>query len=193
MRRLLVGVICCFVAVVWASPAQAQTAGFKGGLVRAELDGEPEEPGATFERKSGWAAGLFVRFGIGPLALQPEVLYVRRGSAVEGPTVAESAELQMDFVEVPVLLRLGSGGTALYGGGYGALKVDAKAVSDSAELDLSSEIEDFDYGVLFGVSLGLGKFEVEGRYTMGLQNLIKDPAAPELKNRTISALASFSF
>lgn len=193
MRKLSIGVVCCFLALVWALPAEAQSVGIKGGLVWADLDGETEDPETTLERKSGWAAGVFARFGIGPLALQPEVLYVRRGAAVEGPGVVGSPELQMDFVEVPLLLRLGSGGTALYGGGYGAAKVDAKAVSDDAELDLSSEIEDFDYGVVAGVSLGLGKFEIEGRYSYGLRNLVVDPAAPELKNRALSVLGAFTF
>lgn len=192
MRKLL-GITVCSLALVWAASAEAQTAGLKLGRVMSEFDGDAEA-GATFERRGDWAAGLFLRFGIGPVSLQPEVLYTQRGSKVTG---TGAGEFEMTYLEVPMLLRIGSGATALYGGGYGALKIDAKfvttAVDPPTELDISAEVEDFDYGVVFGVGIGFGSVELDGRFTMGLAPLFKDPAAPEIKHRAISILTGITF
>lgn len=192
MKRTLLGLGCCFLAVLWAGPVEAQT-GVKGGLVWAELKQDPEAPDDAFGRRSGWAGGIFMRFDLGPLTGQTEALYTQRGAEIGGEGVVGDPEIQMTFVEVPVLLRLGSGGTALYGGGYGAVKLDAKLVTDDSEVDLAPEIEDLDYGLVFGASIGLGAVEIEGRTTIGLRNLAKDPNVPEIKHRAISVLAGISF
>lgn len=191
MRKSLIGVVCCLVVLVWALPAQAQTVGLKAGLVRASLDGDTGEAGTGFKRRSDWAAGAFARFKLGPAALQSEVLYVRRGADVSG--AGDGNSLRMDFVEVPVLLRLGSNDSSLYAGGYGAFKVSAKAMTAGMETDLSSDIEDFDYGLVFGISLGFGEFELDGRYSHGLQDLLKDPGAPQIKNRALMLLLGYTF
>lgn len=195
MRKLLLGTTICLLAVTWAGMAEAQTAGIKFGRIWSEFDGETGSADESFARRSDWAAGLFLRFGLGPMALQAEALYAKRGTELEG--APGNPEVRMTYLEVPLLLRIGSGATALYGGGYGARKLDAIASDELSgsriETDISSEIEDFDYGLMFGVSLGFGAVEIDGRYTMGMANLVKDPAAPELKHRAISVLAGITF
>lgn len=196
-KHLFAIVICLLVTLVWAVPAEAQTAGLKFGRVWSEFDGETGVPDTTFERRSAWTAGLFLRFSLGVVSIQPEVLYAQRGTRVDGVATTDEARIETTYVEVPILLRIGSGSTSLFGGGYGALKIDAKAVEEVGdmreEFDLGPDIENFDYGVVFGASIGLGGIDLEGRYTLGLAELFTDPAAPEVKHRALSVLLSHTF
>lgn len=197
MKRLawVIVVVVALTALWIPSTAEAQT-GIKFGRAFSKFD-DSEDSGVEYERRSDWTGGLFTRFGFGPLALQPEVLYTRRGAKARGEGVVGEPEIRITYIEAPVLLRLGRGATALYGGGYGAVQLDAEAFDsadpDATEVDVSDDLEELDYGIVFGLGIGFGKFEIDGRYTLGLRNLVKDPGAPEIKNRGLSVFGAFTF
>ncbi|HEX2167081.1 MAG TPA: outer membrane beta-barrel protein, partial [Longimicrobiales bacterium] len=57
------------------------------------------------DNATGFMGGGFVRFGVGRLGIQPEVLSVTKGAEFEGPENSEIA-LNIEYVAVPILLHL---------------------------------------------------------------------------------------
>ncbi len=175
--------------------------GLKAGISFAQHVGT-EERDMDYEVSSSWrvglAAGLFLEFPItSRFSIQQELLYVQKGSSqdigvdiLEIPTVLH-VTYDMDYIEIPVLLRLswvkwergdlfGMAGTVL------ALKVKDRyrlegSVTDGVETvplyadsDMS-EVDMFDFGLAYGLGLEfpfLGRAAVlEYRFTMGMNTL----------------------
>jgi len=182
--------------------AGAQTAvGVKGGLAVSNITGDSEEqPDWLF----GWSAGGFVGIHLAPgLYLQPEVLYTRKGSKLtEGGSTAKT---NLDYVEIPVLLRLSPEaakiGFDLFGGIAPALRTRARFVFEGGgeldgledlDTDISDLITKWDVGVVVGAGFHLGPVTTEFRWTEGLMNIIENPESGEsAKNRSISVLIGF--
>jgi hypothetical protein len=151
--------------------------------------------------------GVFFSFGLGPVAIQPEILYVRMGTSLvfEGT----GPEFRLDYIQVPLLLKLsvipaGPIRPFICGGGYGSylLKargvwfVDGLVVGDP--VDMGEDYTKYDYGVIGGVGLTFKlpgiSISFEGRYNYGLMNIISDPPVGEaLKNRSMMALVGIGF
>lgn len=202
MKRLVVLVSLCAVILVPTGDAVAQSLGFKAGLQWSEFDGDSGDPDIRFTRREAKVGGIFFRIGLPFVAIQPEILYSQRGTEVLDAGILDPAfetTLELDYIEVPVLLRLGFL-PGLYVGPYGAVRVNAKAVSGVegalSEIDIADSVEDYDYGFVVGLGLNFGKIGVEGRYTQGLRNLLKDPgggATPDLKHRAFGLFANIGF
>jgi len=60
---------------------------------------------------TGWvrefAGGAFIRFRVGELVFQPEILVITKGGRIRTPFLLEDEELELnfDYIEVPVLVR----------------------------------------------------------------------------------------
>jgi hypothetical protein len=151
--------------------------------------------------------GIFFSFGFGPLAIQPEVLYVRMGGrdVIDG----SGSEFRFDYIQVPLLLKLkiiplGPMSPFICAGGYGSYLfrarevtlVDGVVVGDPA--DLGENYEKYDYGVVGGGGLKFKlpgiSISIEGRYNYGLKNILTDPGPGEsFKNRSMMALIGIGF
>jgi hypothetical protein len=94
------GILVC--ACLHAQAAGGAEIGVKGGLVRASV------PGEVWSAANGFEIGGFFSLATGrSLALQPEVIFVRRAMAGEisdGVATIRSTTT-LDYVEVPVLLK----------------------------------------------------------------------------------------
>ena len=203
MKRLMLAACLLAVTVLPATPALAQDVGAKAGFLWGQLRGDDGNPSTSYSNRRDWSAGIFTRFGAGPVMLQPEVLYSRRGARLEidGAPDLES-RFRLDYLEVPVLLRLGGGSTSVYVGGYGALKISAKAESrptdgDWTGVNISDQIETFDYGVLAGIAMDFGKFGIDARYILGMRRLFKSTEegidAPDLKHGGVAVYTTLRF
>jgi hypothetical protein len=207
MKKL--SVICLVALFAAVSVPQALNAGvgFKAGYSWSTLSLTSTEPlPFSLGTLSSFAGGMSFSAGLGFLSIQPEILYVRMGSLYEVDAL-NSLEFRNDYIQVPVLLKLsiipvGPIQPFLCAGGYGAYLIKAKGVMKidgvPQEEDMSDNYQRFDYGVVGGLGLafklpGIG-LSIEGRYTYGLQNLVKDPAAGDsMKNQCWLALAGISF
>jgi hypothetical protein len=173
--------------------------GIKGGYSLSKFSlTSTEPPPFTFGNLPFYTGGIFFNLKLGPLAIQPEVLYTRMGAkyAVD----ADSLEYRFDYVQVPVLLKLsviplGPIRPVIYAGGYGSYLFKATGVMTE---DLIDQFQKYDYGVVGGVGvdfkLPMITISIEGRYNYGLMNVLKDPLAGEsLKNRSMMALVGIGF
>lgn len=155
-----------------ATPAAAQVGvGIKGGLVFPDFSSDD----FNADNRNGWQAGLFVggnRDGV--LGVQGEINYVRKEVADE----LGLGEVQLSYVQIPVLLRLNAGsrsrgGAALYG--IVGPSFSAKVGESISGFDFDTDaFEGVDIALMFGGGVELGRFLVEGRYSRGLRQVNKN-------------------
>jgi hypothetical protein len=208
-------------ATVTAAGAAAQddgaAFGLKGGLSLASFRGD----GASYEsrdqvldpgRRTGIVVGAFVALPVGrTVAIQPEALYVQKGATY---TAAPGAELlyQVDYLEVPLLLklRLGSGSTrgALLAGPAAGFRLNGTVIARSpgeeeSTADVSDMLRSVDWGLVLGAGVdfaaGSGALGLEARYTWGLTDLGKEPGPGQTRgsfnprNGVLSLLVGYAF
>ena len=186
-------------AVAGAVPAQAQAPGAEAappppsgslanvqiglrlGYSRYTLHGSEADlraavPGSAFEPGQFGCAGLVVRGRVaGPLALQGEMLYLRRGGRYTQPFFGDAEPFEEHSLQVPLLLSLRLlrlGPLALRAeGGYAAHLALSGPVINEAAYPVGTRFED--KGVTFGPAVGgeigwtVGSREyfLHGRYT----------------------------
>ncbi len=209
-NRIALLAIACSIALAPAGAgAQEITLGAKGGLNVSDLSvDDPADPDFGFDSQTDFLAGAFAQFGIGSIfAVQPEVLYSRRGAKSRDEDPA--TKLNLDYVEIPLLLmaRLGSRESPMYPILYAGPSVafetrcsvtgegDGSSVSldcDNPQLDGALETTKTNFGLVFG-----GGFEIlysrltiqlDARYNLGLTNLndADDAADVSVKSRAWS-------
>jgi Outer membrane protein beta-barrel domain len=144
---------------------------------------------ANLESTNSWEAGIF--FGgnrNGVVGVMGEVLYAKKGFALSGKTT------DLYYLEIPILVRLniGSGnknkgviGYALVGP---AFDVNLKAQQDG--IDVKSNYESLDIGILGGAGIEVSRFILEGRYNWGLMDVLKATGAlsSDLKSQSFAVL-----
>lgn len=196
-KRFIVGstlmaVLACSTAA-WAQVG----GGIKVGVNLATVSGFNDSDGSTSQR-TGLVAGGFVTVGLIPLvAFQPEVLFSMQGTKLHfsGSGISTDATAKIDYIQVPLLLRIGNSGKAaasLYGLVGPTFGILARARQDGE--DIKDELKDTDVGVVVGAGVSLSRFLIEGRYTYGLRDLnkVEDPGGAN-KNRVISVLFGLIF
>lgn len=223
------------IAVLMPAAASAQSAaiGFKGGVNFATFGGDDASSffgnfpgGLGFElglsNRTAFVVGGFVTLQLDDyFALQPELLYVSRGTQIDmegsvfGVPFSEEATFTINYIEIPVLAKLTipTGTPAipfLYAGPSLAIKAGEATFETSSpdsepEEDFDDDIKSTDFGVALGGGLGLnlggGMLSFDVRYTLGLSTIVKsqedeednDDDELDLMNRSLSLSLGFSF
>lgn len=205
---------------VAAAPVSAQMMGgrsmqigVKGGLNFSKPS--VEAPEADISTRTAAGGGVFLSIPIGGIYLQPELLYSQKGAKVTAGDGSDiDLTLKMDYIEIPVLLRvpLGSGSSVspyLLGGGAvsfeasckfsgesGGISIDVDCDGNDYELELQRKSTDFSAVVGAGVAIpaGSGAVILEGRYTLGLVDLNDSGDSNDsFKNRAGSVFVGYSF
>lgn len=194
-----------------SAPAQGQVdvrPGLTFGVNLANFGGEDASSSSNVERRRGVVAGGFLLIDVaGPLALQPELLYVQKGQRAEGDTFQGTVTItsKVDYIELPMLVKLqvpvaGPITPTVFGGPSVGVNVNAsEEVSRdgrSATQDFDDEIESTELGVHLGagldISTGTGILTVDVRYQLGVNNIVSEGPG-ELKNRGIGIVGGFAF
>lgn len=191
------------IAVLFLGTTAWSQVGIKAGINLASLSQDPDEENYE-DYKSvsilGFQGGLTFELPVaGPLAIQPELLFIQKGGKSEF-IINESNKLvttvTYNYVEVPVLLKLKLGNTDgdglgfyLLGGPFAGYSLGGKSKQELtilgqttvSEQDIDYDDEDFeekrlDWGASFGAGLHFGKLFVDARYNLGVNNLLDDDA-----------------
>jgi len=185
-----------------AAPAAAQTIGFKIGPTFSKLDIEDADDDAI-DGLTSFGGGGFIRFGMGGLNLQAEVLAITKGLSVENLIGEEDAEFELTYVEIPLTAMFSLGnGPYVFAGPYVGFEVSCSGtfgdLSGACDENDGSRKET-DFGLTGGlgihVPLGPGSLLLEGRYTHGLSNLndSQDPADQgDVKTRYFGAFVGYA-
>jgi opacity protein-like surface antigen len=213
IRMLATIAVAAGALFTFQSALHAQTIGFKVGQTFSKLDAEDDDDvEQDFLKK--FAGGGFIRFGLGGLGMQAELLAVTKGfktSDEDADFGNAEASLKLDYIEVPVLLRfgLGSGTVSPYvmAGPTFSFETGCSFELESADFDGSVDCEDdnadlfkrkkFDLGATGVAGLefkaGPGALLLEGRFTQGLTNISDEDSSGSIKNHSFAILAGYSF
>jgi hypothetical protein len=174
--------------------------GIRAGLNLASVHGDDVSfDDVSPENRVAFSGGLFAGIRITPsFLIQPEVLYTQKGARYEA--AGEEAELELDYLEVPVLLkgRFGSGTArpSVFVGPAVAFKVSGKTRFRGEEEDVE-DVKGTDFGIVFGAGLdfaaGSGAFTIDARYTLGLTTLADSPDPDDVKNGAWTFSVGYAF
>ncbi len=152
--------------------------GVKGGVNFATITGDDID---SPDSRTSFHVGALAEFPISDMfSIQPEVMYSGKGFDFEFEgTDGDNAELQLDYIDVPVLAKIyvTEGLSFEVGPQFSFLvneEADFNPNSDDGDIVLD-EAESFDFGVAGGVTFltNIGLF-ASGRYTMGLVDVYQD-------------------
>jgi hypothetical protein len=175
--------------VVLASPASAQSGGIKGGFLYSTL--KFDEASDVFDSHNGWTVGIF--FGSKKdraVGIQGELNLLQKGA--EDP----AGPVKLYYLQLPVLLRVGTGGSVRVYGITG-VAFDFKVGESSPDFAIVQEWNGVDVGFVGGGGVEFGFFLVEARGTWGLKNIAKSFLSPfegdSVKSNTFAIQAGFRF
>lgn len=212
MNRRLALVLLTLPLLASLTVASAQagvTLGLKAGITTSQLGSSLVD----LKWRSGVGAGASLALDLTPnVAFAPELLWLRKGSTFTSTNVTIGSTtfgkietgIDIDYVEVPLLLRLqtgtaGSPRLMLEAGPTVAFKVsEALKTTGLVGISLASDqIESLDYGVAVGAGLRLPagglNWTFEARYEQGLANVSKLPFGGDLNNGSVQVLAGLEF
>ena len=224
MARAIITSVIIFTA---APCAQAQVRfGVQAGLTSAHFVAE-ENTVPTVDSRIGVCAGAFAGCELGPVvSLQLEMLYTEKGSEAagihnmaDGPSGQvlkheDRSVTRLSYLEMPLLLNLAISTPTrqvfkFYLGPYYSIRLAAEqsirnksmgtGISvDSTYYTAAAQFRGYDAGLMVGGTIPLGKFEIGGRYSMGLPEVIV-PVRTDFnttvnqKNRVIAVLLGYTF
>jgi hypothetical protein len=179
-----------------AQPATARVhLGALAGLTRTSLNGDAPL-GASYKHRLGFAGGLIGEVDLPQgmrLSIQP--MFQQRGTTVAYEVEGEkdprdSLSVRLDYVSVPVLLKVFSASGRMYATGgfeFGILQSAtlANLNADVPDEDAKNLFQDVDVALAFGLG-GVFPFDrwslwVEGRYSQSIPNLSRSGEDPETK------------
>jgi hypothetical protein len=219
MGGLVTAGVTALVVVAGAGRATGQDRGaafgFKGGVNFSSFHGSADlDTGDVLVapvRRTGLAGGAFLAIAAGPsVVIQPEVLFTQKGARYTRG--GDELTYEVDYLEVPLLLKLRLGGgsarVALFAGPAAGFTLTSKVVGRSGDGEESSndtkdQVRSVDWGLALGagvdIAAGSGTLTLEGRYTLGLSPLARDPEPDETrsgfdpKNGVVSLLLGYAF
>jgi len=189
MKKLFVASLI----VLFAVSANAQfKIGIQGGLNVANMKVDVDTKSLM-----GLRAGLIADISLGPIGIQPGVLFSQKGakySTIDG-------KLTLNYIDVPVYLlyKIGLPGAKVLlmaGPNFGyALNGKSTIGGSSTDVEFGSEnaqLKKLDLGLGFGAGVQILKLQGTVNYTMGLTNLSNDGTST-VKNNVISVSLAFFF
>jgi hypothetical protein len=186
LKTLFVGGVLSALIAAQAS-AQTFNIGLEAGANFSNFIGsDVSMMGGTIDSKLGFVGGGFLCLNFGEnFAVRPEILYAQKGAAISGT----STSVQMDYLEIPVLLKLSLGSPMV---NPGLLLGPTFAFNTVASVDghSISDINSSDIGIMGGVEVDFDKFLVSGRYELGLENVRKNV---NVQNGTLTFLVGYMF
>jgi hypothetical protein len=170
--------------------------GVRGGVViskqkfdQGNLDEDPKS-------KFGLDVAILytIPIGDGVLNLQPELHWMQKGSTLNDLNNGEDVSTTMNYLELPLLLRLNFGGSLklfAFGGPSIGYLLDVNSDDDFLKKE---DFEDTEFGLHLGAGVGFGSFEVDVRYMAGLSDVAEsDGDLGEVKNSGFGAGLTLKF
>lgn len=173
MKLLFKAVMICSLVMSYELASAQAAFGLKGGVNLTSL--KLDDPDASYDSRTGFHAGVFLRGKFDKVAIQPEVLlFTQRG---EGTFSLGKVEESFTYLSIPVILKfypigglnIQAGpqfgflldGERKYENAFGSIKEDIKDSYKSSDVSIS-----LGGGYDFGFGLGL-----DVRYNIGVKDI----------------------
>jgi opacity protein-like surface antigen len=181
-------ILLIFLTIILVSTTHAYGFKFMVGGHLAKYAVEPEGAGIEWKNKTGFLVGGGIElFSVPHISLDIDGFYFRKGSKVE--IIGVEADYTLDVISITPVIRVkflpGPSPYVLGGGEFSYIlthKLDG--------VDIKDTIKSFDYGLVFGagfqMSMPGASLYFEGRYHLGIANILKDPDPGEsLKTKAL--------
>lgn len=208
MNRTMILTAMLSLVLVGSTTTQAAEeiyGGFKGGVNFANQSVDPADSELS-DSRTGMALGGYVGIPVNQsFAVQPEALFTMKGD--EGSVGSVSGSTKLNYIEMPVLARVGfmtdaSARPSIYAGPSVGFNLSAKTETDTGsatdETDIKEETNPIDFGMVVGggVAFAMGESKrnvgLDLRYTMGLTNVNDSASADDVnvKNGVFTLMGS---
>jgi opacity protein-like surface antigen len=177
-------------------PAAAQSSGpgvgvgFKVGPNFADFSSDVLD----IDTRTGWHAGLFIggnRSGV--VGWQTEINWIRK----QGRIADIDQDIRIDYVQVPVLLRLNIGTESRQGFAFYAIAgpgFSFKVADEINGVTIDDAFEGTDVGLVAGAGVEITRVILEGRYEWGFRHINKNfTDVDEVKTRSFTFLVGIRF
>jgi opacity protein-like surface antigen len=170
-----------FLTIILVSTTHAYGFKFMAGGHLAKYAVEPEVVGDEWKNKTGVLVGGGIElFSVPNISLDIDGFYFRKGSKFKSGT--EELDYTLDVISITPLIRVkflpGPSPYVLGGGEFSYI-----LTHKSDDTDIKANYKSFDYGLVFGagyqMSMPGASLFFEGRYHLGLNNILKNPAPGE--------------
>ncbi|WP_269227566.1 porin family protein [Flavobacterium eburneipallidum] len=180
--------------------------GIKGGLNLSNIYTDDVDDNNVLP---SFNAGFYATLPITSfIAIQPEVLYSRKGSELtyDNAFVSGKAKFNLNYVEVPVLVKVNlTKNLNIHAGPYFAYLIDANIKNESSggtfdfeENYDNDDFNKFDAGISGGIGLDFDSIGIGARYNYGLTTIGKERTVggstytvPDGKNSSLSLYVAF--
>lgn len=194
MKSVFAVLTMAVVSVCGISSAQAVELGVLAGANMTNFSGDDAD-GAKMGMS--YAAGLSVTQGVGPIAVEADLLYVNRKVGFEAN---DDYYTKANYIQVPVIARyslmpmLSIGAGPVYSMGMGKLKAKNELGEGEAEFE-DANLKKGDLGAVLSLqakpSLGGFNLVADARYQMGLSSIAEGDGS--LKFNTFQLLVGTTF
>lgn len=195
MRKLNLIVIVSLLFLGTSAMAQETAFGLKGGLNLSEI--KIDDPEASYNSKTGYHAGIFVRSKFDKVAIQPELLlYTQRGD-FSGPGYTGNEDFT--YLTIPLMVKFYPvmGLNLQVGPQFGFLldgERTANTVFGTVKQDIKDQYESSDFAVSAGAgydfSFGLS---LDARYNIGVKDINNATNGDEAKSRVFLISIGWNF
>ena len=189
--------IFMIVLITMTYDVSAQVAfGLKGGLNLTSL--HVEDPQLTYDSRSGYHAGIFLRGRFGNVGIQPEWLLFTQNGEVSS-SIFGTAQEHFTYLSVPVMLKFYalSGFNLQAGPQFGFLldgEREYNSFLGSGSEDITDHYKKLDVALSFGAGydfdFGLG---LDVRYNLGLKDINNAANGEQVKSRIILLSLGWNF
>ena len=166
--------------------------GVKGGYIYPSFSNARSD----FDASAGWQLGIF--FGgnrPGVLGVMGEILYGMQN--VPGPAFGTAEQF---FLEIPILMRLNIGTNSLNGISFYGIAgpvFDVNLKTEQNNLDVKSNYNSLDVGLIAGGGVEITRFFIEARYNWGFKNILQSNSSitnvQDLNTRRFATMVGFRF
>lgn len=175
----------------------SQTAfGIKAGLNLSAL--KLDDPEASYDSRTGYHAGIFLRGKFDKVGIQPELLLFTQNGKSEG-TALGSVEESFTYLSIPVILKFYPiGGLNLQVGPQFGFLLDGEQTYQNTLGTIKRDIKDAYKSTDVSVSLGGGyDFEfglgLDARYNIGVTDINNEANGEPAKSRIFLISLSWNF
>jgi hypothetical protein len=195
MRKTLV--VLAFAVITFSLPAAAQVAfGLKAGLNLTKLD--VKDPQVSYDSRTGYHAGVFLRGKFDKIAVQPELLLFTQNGDLES-SIFGTARDKFTYLSIPVMLKFYpiAGANIQVGPQFGFL-LDGEREYDSFFASGSKDITDYYKNSDVSVSVGAGYdfgfgLGLDVRYNIGVKDINNAANGEEARSRIFLLSLGWNF
>jgi len=190
-------ILFLFVMIIITSAQAQETAfGLKGGLNLSTLN--VQDPAESYNSKTGYHAGLFVRAKTGKIGFQPELLLYTQNGDIQSTAFGKAQE-SFTYLTVPVMLKFYPvAGLNLQAGPQFGFLLDGERKYETFLGSGTEDIKDYYESSDIAVSLGAGYdfgfgLSLDARYNLGIKDINNATNGEPVKSRVFMLSVGWNF